>query len=372
MTAPPVSLNDLNERSREIFRHLVETYLETGDPVGSRTLSKQLSARLSAATVRNVMQDLEEVGLLDSPHISAGRRPTHAGLRLFVDGMLEVGGLSPEEKTTIDQGFGAGPAPGLEGEGGSLEKVLDDAGSMLSGLAQAASLVVAPTDDAAVKHIDFVALSSAQALVVLVKENGEIENRLIDAPAGLTPSAMQEAANYLNAALRGRTLAEAQTALSAQIAAAGAELSEIAGRLVEAGAATWADRSAQSSAAIAPERLIVRGRANLLSDVELSHDVERMRLLFEELERKKDLAQLIDLTDEAAGVRVFIGAENTLFSLTGSSLVISPYMNAGGKVIGAIGVIGPTRMNYGRIVPIVDYTAKLVGRALSGRGPNGG
>ena len=358
MSDAKTSLSDLNERSRDIFRRLVETYLETGEPVGSRTLSKQLTPRLSAASVRNVMQDLEELGLLDSPHVSAGRRPTHQGLRLFVDGMMEIGGVSPEEKSTIDRGLGA--------EAGTVEKMLDEAGAMLSGLANAASLVVAPTTDAPLKHIDFIALSDRQALVVLVMENGEVENRLIEAPSGLTPSAMQEAANYLNATLRGRSLEEAQRLLRDQINARRRELGDIANKLVEIGAATWAD--AEDTAIIAPERLIVRGRANLLSDEELARDVERMRLLFEDLERKSDLAQLIDLTDEGEGVRVFIGAENKLFSLAGSSLVISPYVNSGGRVIGAIGVIGPTRMNYGRIVPIVDYTAKLVGRAFEPRG----
>ncbi len=359
------TLTDLNARSREIFRRLVETYLETGEPVGSRTLSKQLSKKLSAASIRNVMQDLEELGLLDSPHVSAGRLPTHHGLRLFVDGLLEVGGLSSDERETIEHGLGR------REESGSVEALLDQAGSLLSGLSSAASLVLAPKDDAPIKHIDFVSLSDAQTLVVLVKEDGSIENRLIDAPQGLTPSAMREAANYLNARLRGKTLGEAGRALQADIDERRREVGDIAGRLVDAGVAIWSQGA--SGDAAAPDRLIVRGRANLLGDPDLGRDIDRMRRLFEDLETKQDLAQLIDLAAAGEGVRVFIGAENKLFSMGGSSLIISPYMNADAQVIGAIGVIGPTRMNYGRIVPIVDYTAKLVGRLMLGRGgANGG
>lgn len=357
----PASLAELNERSREIFRRIVETYLATGEPVGSRTLSKQLQATLSPASIRNVMQDLEQMGFLDSPHVSAGRRPTHSGLRLFVDGMLEIGGLSIEERLTIENGFGA--------EAANVSSMLESAGSMLSGLSNAASLVVAPKIDAAVKHIDFIALAEDQALVVLVMEDGHVENRLIDAPRGLTPSAMREAANFLNAQLRGRTLQESQRLIAEQIEARQRELSEISNRLVDAGLASW---SHDDQDALEPDRLIVRGQANLLTDSDLVTDVERMRMLFEDLERKRDLAQLVDLAEDGEGVRVFIGAENKLFSLTGSSLVISPYMNAERKVIGAIGVIGPTRMNYGRIVPIVDYTAKLMSRAISDRAGNGG
>ncbi|MCI4662659.1 MAG: heat-inducible transcriptional repressor HrcA [Neomegalonema sp.] len=356
------SLSELNERSREIFRQLVETYLETGEPVGSRTLSKILPNRLSAASVRNVMQDLEELGLLDSPHVSAGRQPTLSGLRLFVDGMLEVGGLSPDEESKIRQGLGT--------KADEVEHLLAETGSLLSGLSSAASLVIAPKTDAPIKHIDFVSLSSDQALVVLVKENGEIENRLIDAPPGLTPSAMQEAANFLNAQLRGRSLTQVSASIEQQIDLRRRELNEISQKLVAAGVASWGD--VRGTLSVAPERLIVRGRGNLLKDLELTKDVERMSQLFDDLETKEDLAQLLDLTVAGDGVRVFIGAENKLFSLTGSSLIISPYMNADQQVVGAIGVIGPTRINYGRVVPIVDFTARLVGRLLDERKATGG
>lgn len=360
------TLASLNERSREIFRRLVETYLASGEPVGSRTLSRAMSQQLSAASIRNVMQDLEELGLLNSPHVSAGRLPTHLGLRLFVDGMLELGGLSTDERRTIESGLSKETRAA---DGGSLERLMDQAGALLSGLANAASLVVAPKADAPIKHIDFVRLSDAQALVVLVKESGEIENRLVEAPAGLTASAMQEAANFLNAHLRGRTIAESQNVIGDEIDAARREMGEISQRLVENGLASW---TRNTGAGVEPERLIVRGRAHLLDDAELSGDIERMRKLFDDLERKRDIAQLLDIADQGEGVRIFIGAENKLFSLTGSSLVVSPYMNAEHQVVGAIGVIGPTRMNYGRIVPIVDYTAKLMGRLLAERQSAGG
>lgn len=362
------ALSSLNDRSREIFRRLVETYLATGEPVGSRTLSRAMSQKLSAASVRNVMQDLEQLGLLNSPHTSAGRLPTHLGLRLFVDGMLELGALSDDERRAIEGGLSD---PTHAAEGANLDRLMDQAGSLLSGLAGAASLIIAPKADAPIKHIDFVRLSDAQALVVLVKESGEIENRLVDAPRGLTASAMQEAANFLNAHLRGKTLAESLSAIEEQIARARAEMGEISQRLVENGLASWA-QTADVEAGVEPERLIVRGRAHLLGDVDLAGDIERMRQLFDDLERKRDIAQLLDIAEEGEGVRVFIGAENKLFSLTGSSLVVSPYMNPEHKVVGAVGVIGPTRMNYGRIVPIVDYTAKLMGRLLAERKAAGG
>jgi heat-inducible transcriptional repressor len=348
--ASPV-LADMNVRSRAIFRQLVETYLETGEPVGSRTLSKQMGLQLSAASIRNVMQDLEALGVLDSPHASAGRIPTHLGLRLFVDGLLEIGDISDTERGAIDQAVG--------GAEGGMAQVLDEAGAMLSGLSHCASLVFAPKAEAPIRHIEFVSLASDRAIAVLVTDDGHVENRLFQPPAGMTPSAMREAANFLNAALQGRTLAEAGAVIATEIARRRAELDQLAAEMVEKGVAVW---SGEPGAGF--DRLIVRGRANLLDD---AADLDRMRQLFDDLERKRDLAQLLDLAGSADGVRIFIGSENKLFSLSGSSLVISPYMNADRKLVGAIGVIGPTRLNYGRIVPIVDYTARLVGRMVADR-----
>lgn len=357
----PARLADLNDRSREIFRQLVETYLETGEPVGSRTLSKALEAPLSPATVRNVMQDLEQLGLLGSPHVSAGRIPTQTGLRLFVDGLLEIGDVSSVERARIEGGL-TGDHPQDEG----VSELLGRAGSLLSGLTHGASLVLSPkADEAPIKHLEFVSLSSDSALAVLVTEDGAVENRILKPPVGLTPSAMREAANFLNAMLRGRTLSQAAEIVSREVAARRAELDALAASMVEQGIAVWSGHGP------APERLIVRGRANLLDGVEGEEQLELMRRLFDDLERKEDLLQLLSRAEEGEGVRIFIGSENKLFSLSGSSLIISPYMDAERRIIGALGVIGPTRLNYGRVVPIVDYTARLMGRMVADRARRG-
>jgi heat-inducible transcriptional repressor len=356
VTASRPTLTELNERSREVFRRLVETYLDSGEPVGSRTLARTLSEGVSPATIRNVMQDLEYLGLLDSPHVSAGRVPTQLGLRLFVDGILEVGDVSGSERAEIERSLGGGGAS-------DITAILDRAGDMLSGLTHGASLVLAPKSEAPIKHIEFVSLGPDRALVVLVTADGQVENRIFVPPAGLTPSAMRAAANFLNAILQGRTLGEMRSVVSAEIARRRAELDELSRSLVEAGSALWAEGPEGGR-----DRLIVHGRANLIEGAEDAAQLERIRELFDDLERKRDLAQLLELSEGGDGVRVFIGSENKLFSLSGSSLVVSPYMNADRKIIGAVGVIGPTRLNYGRIVPIVDYTAQLVGRLVSSRG----
>lgn len=365
MTESTATLGDLNERSRTIFRQLVETYLETGEPVGSRTLSRAIGLGLSPATVRNVMQDLEILGLLGSPHISAGRIPTDLGLRLFVDGVLEIGDVNTDERAEIERHLGAAT--------NDLPGMLDRAGALLSGLSHCASLVTAPKREAPIRHVDFVALGPGRAIAVLVMEDGTVENRVFTPPAGLTPSAMREAANFVNASLHGRTLAEARRVIEHEIAAHRSELDRLAAELVEKGIALWDGEEASS-----PDRLIVRGRAHLIDDSVAAIELERIRRLFDDLEQKRDLVNLLDLAGAGEGVRVFIGSENKLFSLSGSSLVIAPYTDANRRIIGAIGVIGPTRLNYGRIVPIVDYTARLVGRLVSGaetrekRGPSDG
>jgi len=354
VTEPRPPLTEMSDRSREVFRRLVETYLATGEPVGSRTLARAVSEGVSAATIRNVMQDLELLGLLDSPHVSAGRIPTQIGLRLFVDGILEVGDVSGPERTEIERSLG--------GDDGDIGAILDRAGDLLSGLTHGASLVLTPKTEAPIKHIEFVSLGPDRALVVLVTADGQVENRLFTPPVGLTPSAMRAAANFLNAILQGRTLGEMRAVVSAEIARHRAELDVLSRDLIETGTALWATGPDGGR-----DRLIVRGRANLLEDAADTVQLERIRELFDDLERKRDLAQLLELSEGGTGVRVFIGSENKLFSLSGSSLVVSPYMNADRKIIGAVGVIGPTRLNYGRIVPIVDYTAQLVGRLVSSR-----
>ncbi len=348
----PSPMSVLNDRSREVFRLIVEAYLDTGEPVGSRTLSRQLAEQVSAATIRNTMQDLEHLGLLNSPHISAGRLPTQQGLRLFVDGLLEIGGVSGVDRTEIEKSMSDTP---------DIQAALDQSAKMLSGLTQGASLVLTPKTESAIKHIEFVSLAPDRALVVLVTADGQVENRIFTPPMGMTPSSMREAANFLNAVMEGHTVNEFRQIVSREVANNQAELNLLSQKLIEMGVAMWADAPEGM-----PERLIVRGRANLLDENANEDDLERIRQLFDDLERKRDLENLLSLTEEGDGVRVFIGAENKLFSLSGSSLVVSPYMNSERKIVGAVGVIGPTHLNYARIVPIVDYTAQLMGRLVSG------
>ena len=346
-------LDELNDRSREVFRKVVEGYLFNGEPVGSRTLTRTLDEKVSAATIRNVMQDLEFLGLLDSPHVSAGRIPTQLGLRMFVDGLLEVRDLDSDDREKIDATVSSNSQ--------DVSTILDRVGSALSGVTQGASLVLTPKHEDAIKHIEFVPVGGDQALVVLVFEDGHVENRLFTPPPGQTPSSMREAGNFLNALVEGKTLSELRRTITEDIAARRQELNSLAATLVEKGLAIWDDGSDSS------ERLIVRGRSNLLAGDTHAEELERIKILFDDLERKRDIAEFLALTEEGDGVRIFIGSENKLFSLSGSSLVVSPYMNADRKIVGAVGVIGPTRLNYGRIVPIVDYTAQLVGKLLGDR-----
>ena len=353
MPEPAQSLDQLNERSREVFRRVVEGYIDTGEPVGSRTLTRDFSEKVSAATIRNVMQDLEYLGLLDSPHVSAGRVPTELGLRMFVDGLLEVRDLGEEDRARIDATLGTSEA--------DVHSLMSRVGTALTGATQVAALVLTPKHEAPIKHIEFVPLGPERALVVLVFADGHVENRVFNPPPGQTPSSMREAANFLNALAEGRTLSDLRTTIRAEIERRRREIDSLAHTLVESGLAQWANEGEPT------ERLIVRGTSTLLGNAARAEDLERVRLLFDDLERKRDIAEFLELTEQGEGVRIFIGSETKLFSLSGSSLVVSPYMNADRKIVGAVGVIGPTRLNYGRIVPIVDYTAQLVGRLLSDR-----
>lgn len=343
-------VTELSERSREVFREIVETYVETGEPVGSRTLSRRLSVALSPATIRNVMADLEEAGLLYAPHTSAGRLPTEAGMRLFVNGLLELGKLDDEERQRIDRRCRAA--------GKSLEQTLEEAVTMLSGLSRCAGIVLAPKTHRALKHIEFVQLGPGRALVVMVTEEGVVENRLVELPAGLPPSALIEATNYLNARLSGRTIDEARAQVTVELENQRSQLDELTSKVVEAGLATWAGGEEGGGS------LIVRGQSNLLSDVTAIGDLERIRALFEALETKQQLIRLLDLANNAEGVQIFIGSENQLFSLSGCSMIVTPYYNSREQIVGALGVVGPTRINYARIIPLVDYTAKVIGRML--------
>ncbi|KAB2915838.1 MAG: heat-inducible transcriptional repressor HrcA [Hyphomicrobiaceae bacterium] len=345
-------LQKLNERSRTIFRHIVETYLATGEPVGSRNLSRHLPMALSPASIRNVMSDLEHLGFIYAPHTSAGRLPTETGLRLFVDGLLELGDLTDEERRQIEAQIGIMREK-------SMEQVLTEAGEMISGLSHCAGVVLTDKQVSRLKHIEFVQLEPGKALVVLVGDNQHVENRVISLPAGLTPSSLVEAANYLNARIRGLTLDEAKAQIENELASAKAELDQLTQKVIEAGLATW------SGAAGDQKSLIVRGQANLLIDVDGLENLERIRRLFEDLESKRDLVQLLGLAERGDGVHIFIGSENKLFSLSGSSLIVAPFEDKRSKIVGVLGVIGPTRLNYARIIPMVDYTAKLIGRMLT-------
>ena len=347
-------LTEMNDRSREVFRRVVESYLNSGDPVGSRTLTRTMSEKLSAATIRNTMQDLEFLGLLDSPHVSAGRIPTQLGLRMFVDGLMEVGTIDDQDRAKIESS--------MDRDDGNVTSLLDQVGAALSGITRSASLVLAPKQETAIKHIEFVSLSPDRALVVLVYADGHVENRLFTPPPGQTPSSMREAANFLNAIAEGHRLSELRPLIAAEIARHRQEIDSLARDLVENGLALWENAGERG------ERLMVRGQANLIEAGGESLNLDRIRTLFDDLERKRDIADFLEMTDTGEGVRIFIGSENKLFSLSGSTLVVSPYMNADRKIIGAVGVIGPTRLNYGRIVPIGDYTAQLVGRMVSERG----
>jgi heat-inducible transcriptional repressor len=345
-------LQKLNERSRTIFRQIVETYLATGDPVGSRNLARQLPMTLSPASIRNVMSDLEHLGLIYAPHTSAGRLPTEAGLRMFVDGLLEIGDLADDERRQIE-------AQLRVRRDKSVEQVLTDAGEMISGLSHCAGVVLADKQVSRLKHIEFVSLEPGKALVVLVGEDQVIENRVIDLPPGLPPSSLVEATNYLNAHIRGFTLSEARSRIEKELASAKAELDKLTQKVIEAGLATW-------SGALGDQKsLIVRGQANLLNDIDGLENLERIRQLFADLETKRDLVQLLGLSERGDGVHIFIGSENKLFSLSGSSLIVAPFEDQQRKVVGVLGVIGPTRLNYARIIPMVDFTAKLIGRLLT-------
>ncbi len=345
------ALPGLNQRSLEIFRRIVESYLATGEPLGSRNLSRLLPQPLSPASVRNVMQALEENGLIFAPHTSAGRLPTEIGLRFFVDALLEIGDIGEDERRQIEAQVGGPRDRGFEA-------ILTEATTLLSGMTRGAGVVVTTKDNARLKHIEFLRLEPERALAVLVGEDGSVENRVVPIARDLPASALIEASNYLNARVRGRTLTEARAEIDAARGVAAAELDALTARLVDAGLASWAE-------GIGQPQLIVRGQANLLSDLHAAEDLERIRLLFADLETKKDVVDLLSRAEDGEGVRIFIGSENKLFSLSGSSMIAAPFRDGQQRIVGVLGVIGPTRLNYARIVPMVDYTSKLLARLVS-------
>jgi heat-inducible transcriptional repressor len=350
--ATQVSLAQLNDRSREIFRQIVDSYLTTGEPLGSRNLSRLITTPLSPASVRNVMADLEQLGLIYAPHTSAGRLPTELGLRFFVDALMQIGDLNENDRRNIESQ--------VAGAGKSVESVLSEASNLLSGLTRTAGVVLASKLNVRLKHIEFVRLEPERALVVMVSEDGQVENRVVPLPLGLPTSALVEATNFLNARIRGRTLEEAKIELERAMADGQAELDQLTQKVVAAGLASW------SGGESGDRQLIVRGQAHLLDDLKAVEDLERVRLLFDALETRREVIDLLGRAERADGVRIFIGSENKLFSLSGSSTIIAPYRDSQGRIVGVIGVIGPTRLNYARVIPMVDYTAKVVGKMIAG------
>jgi heat-inducible transcriptional repressor len=347
-----VTLAQINDRSREIFRQIVESYLATGEPVGSRNISRLIQVPLSPASVRNVMSDLEQLGLIYAPHTSAGRLPTELGLRFFIDALMEIGDISAEDRQAMEAKVAAA--------GRSMEAVLSEATAMLSGLTRAAGVVLTAKQNLRLKHIEFVRLDPDRALVVLVAEDGQVENRVVELPSGLPSSALNEASNFLNAHVRGRTLLEAKIELEKALEAQQAQLDALTQKIIAAGLASWSGGGSDE------RKLIVRGAAHLLEDLKAVEDLERVRLLFDELETKRGVIDLLGRAEHADGARIYIGSENKLFSLSGSSTIVAPYRDQAGRIVGVLGVIGPTRLNYARVIPMVDYTAKVVSKIIGG------
>ena len=350
--SPPGGLQDLNERSIEIFRQIVDTYLETGEPVGSRNISRHLPMTLSPASVRNVMADLEDVGLISQPHTSAGRVPTEIGLRLFVDGLLQVGDLNPEERKQIEQQIAT------DFTNKPIDDMLNEAGELLSGLSQCAGIVLTEKQITRLKQIEFVRLEPGKALVVLVGEDNTVENRIINTPKNITPSELQNASNYLSTHITGRSLSEARTLIEEELKSQNTELNALTEKLIKSGIAVWSGENNGNKS------LIVRGRSKLIEDINAEDELDRVRKLFDDLETKNELVDLLSASEKGSGVRIFIGSENKLFSLSGSSVIAAPFKDSDRNVVGIMGIIGPTRLNYARIIPMVDYTAKLISRLI--------
>ncbi|HTK84698.1 MAG TPA: heat-inducible transcriptional repressor HrcA [Patescibacteria group bacterium] len=342
-------INELNERAQEILRFIVDSYMETGEPVGSRTIARATGLNLSPASIRNVMADLEAEGLLFAPHTSAGRLPTQRGLRFYVDGLMQIGSLSEQDRCNIEAQCATA--------GETMNQVLERATSLLAGLSAAAGLVVAPKTDKPVRQIQFVQLEPGKVLVVLVMQDNMVENRVMDVPQDLPASALTVASNYLNDRLAGKTLFDAARIVNTEIEQNRAQLDRITTELVQRGLALAPQSGADG-------HIIIRGQSKLLQDVRAMEDLEKARQLLAALEEQETASRLLEAANGADGIQVFIGTENRVFENAGWSMVISPYRTPENRFIGAIGVIGPARLNYGRIIPVVDYTARVMGRLI--------
>ena len=347
MTRMGQPIGELTDRMRDIFGLVVEAYLERGIPVGSKTLTGSIN--LSPASIRGVMQELEEKGLLTHPHTSAGRIPTESGLRLFVDGIMQAASPDPRERREIERQI-ARDQP--------IEDALAAASAALSGLSHAAGIVLAPKHEMRLRQLNFVPLSDTRALAVLVGADGNVENRVVSLEAGLAPAALLEVSNFVNSRLAGLTLVEAEARLRAEIRERKEAIDAAAAELVASGLAAWSQDHQRRPV------LIVRGQANLIDDT-AAEDLDRVRRLLDELEEAQEIARLLEGARDAPGCRIFIGSENRMFALSGSSVIAAPYRGSQGEVVGVVGVIGPTRLNYARVVPMVDFTAKALTRLMA-------
>ena len=343
-------INELNERTRQILRLVIDAYVETGEPVSSKVISQKPGMKLSPATIRHAMVELEELGLLYSPHISAGRLPTDTGLTVFVEGLLEVNNLAVADRQKIERGI-------HDVKGQALPDILEQTSSFLSGLSSCAGLVFAPKTESSIRQIEFVLLAPGRILAVLVDSAGGVENRMMEAPREVTATTLQRASNYLNSHIADKTLPQTIEQIRSELQNHRSQLDVLTAKVVESGIASISPRESGG-------HLFIKGQANLLDDVTALEDLERIRALFEALEARETMLRILQATTLADGVKIFIGSENKLFSHSGCTMIIAPYKNQEARVIGAIGVIGPTRLNYGRIIPVVNYTSQMIGKII--------
>lgn len=338
---------DLDLRARRVLRTLIAQYLVDGEPVGSRTLAKSSGLHVSPATIRNIMSDLEDVGLVSSPHTSAGRVPTPRGLRLFVDSLIELKPLPAEEMARLQSEMPRQPA--------TTRDLLDSTSVLLSAVTHFVGVVTVPRQaDFPLRHIDFVALPDARVLVILVFADNQVQNRVVQLAKPLPASTLGQAANYLNSHFVGLRLDDIRAHLLRELRAAGSELNRMLSNAVDLAAASFAPDGEAD--------VVLSGQTNLMGYQELS-DLDRLRDLFDTFQRKRDLLQLMEICARAPGVRLFIGEESGYSALDGCSVVTAPY-GASGRVLGSVGVIGPTRMAYAKVIPVVQATADLLSDAL--------
>jgi len=340
---------ELSDRSKQIFKSVVETYLKTGSPSGSETILKKGGVNLSSSSIRLILANLQKEGLLFAPHTSAGRLPTDKGMRFFVDGLLEFGRLSKNEKENIKNQ--------CQSRGSSFQEVLNEASKTISGLSNCAGIVVAPKFLNKIKHIEFIRLNSNQIMSIIASENGLVENRILNSKNNYNESTLKQASNYLNSNFVGKTIDQIKTIISKEIKNTKNKLDSLATKLVNEGIIEIVPN-------LETPYIFLHGQSSLLEEEVISKDLDQIRNLFDDIENKSNFLNVIENTSKGQGVQIFIGSQNFLFKHSGLSMVMAPYKNNEQKIIGAIGVVGPMRLNYAKIVPLVDYTSKIVGRML--------